>query len=357
MALRFVVASSPERGGQDEAGEEETAPLIDDVAEENGGGPQALGSDDDTTFGGDPNFPPSDEHTDADQIAELFSGSAGQSGEFAVYYTTDAGVIRAGSDGLAQPEVQTAATLTQVIGFPLINDGGRTWAVDRDRPGTVFLVSTRFVAVDSDLGGSVAFVDPRGGTTSVGVSYYGGWRPGIEVPPGSQVLPISGRGLLITPPTGGTFAVGGTGNLSRISDDQVVAAATGAEVYRRCDDSLVCELYAMVSDREGNRIDREIPLDISDSDSVSVSPNGRFVASFPSEPGPITIIETETGETATLNGDEVAQAWGWAPDSSFLAHATADELILTQPFRDSVGMPIPAAPVAPQLLVVKQQPG
>jgi hypothetical protein len=303
------------------------------------------------SIGGDPDFPPSDEHLAADAIASTFRSQVDFDGGYTIYYTTETGVKSVSAAGISEPEVTVANTLNQVMGFPLLSDGNRTWAIDGENPDTVFLVSTQFVVVDSDLSSSVAFIDPSGDTLEVGVSSYGGWRPGIRIPDNSDVLAVSGRGLLIAPPTGGTYLVSGTGQLESLSDDRVVAAGIGSEVFRRCDDQLQCELYARLSNADGLRSDRDYPLDVGVEERIIISPLGRFVATISDGIGPVGLITTRTGERFDL-GDHAVVASGWAPDSSFLALATVDELmIVSTATGEAVTVPLPAMPSAPSLLV------
>ena len=299
----------------------------------------------------------------ADRIALGFRDEIDGSHRFTIIYPAEDGLQMLSAAGPTSPDISVAFGFEQVARYPLVSDGDRTWAVDPDDPTVSYLVSTRFEVVDTALEGRVAFVDTSRDPIRVGISSFGAWGAGFEVPESSKILPVPGRGLLIMPLTGGTFIVTATG-VDQVSDDSAVAASVSGEVYQRCDEALTCELYAITPEvPEGQR------LNLPAGSPISISPNGQLLTWTDDDTDVVTIIDMAAltrpvrdpavSDAAAADGARRFEApdllaLGWAPDSSFLAAVTRTELLIT--FTDGqrplTRFPLPAEPSSDSVLVV-----
>lgn len=334
--VAFVAWTFTGGGGTDDADEADT----EDAAEESGG-----------TFGegrplGIPNFPPSDSHLAADAIALGFRDLIDGDERFTVVYPAADGLQMLSAAGPTTPSISVAFGFEQMARFPLISDGSRTWAVDPADPTTSYLVSTQFEVVDTALEGRVAFIDTSRDPIRVGISSFGAWGAGFEVPDSSKILAVPGRGLLIMPQTGGTFIVTATG-VDPVSDDSAVAASANGEVYQRCDAALECELYVTNPDLPDG-----LSLDLPVGSEVAISPNGRFVTALDDD-GLVYIFDTADG-TSWDTGVSGVRGLGWAPDGSFLAITTDSNLLIASTVgeRGVASLPLPTDPASGNVLVV-----
>lgn len=290
--------------------------------------------------GGDPNFPPSDEHMAGDSVAQLFRSTINGDAEYAIVYPDEFGLQVLSGAGATEPALKVAFRFEEALRYPLFSDGTRTWAIDIADLSTAWVVSTQFVVVDISREGSVAFINTSADPVNIGISSFGAWGPGFDLPPGSDVLPVPGRGLLVLPETGGTFQLL-TAGVEAISDDRVVAASVNAEIYKRCDDELNCELYL---ESDGTSELLEVPLEAT----LHPSPNGDWV--FVQELDSSSLVRTD-GTVWSL--DVPAQAVSWSPDSRFVALMVGDEVVLAYPeTRERESMVMPTAPAVAALKVV-----
>lgn len=304
----------------------------------------------DRDIGGDPNFPPSDEHMEAEEIASLFDRALGaDSATYGVAYVSDEGLMTVGPWGAGKPDVQIARTLDQAIGNPLISDGARTWAIDDGDPQLAYIVSNRFEVVATELSGNLAFIRKEKGRVEIGLTAYGGRQSGVQIPRLSDVVTVAGRGLLVAPATGGTYVVDPTGELRRLNEDRIVSAGLDSEVYQRCDEVLSCETYALITDTDGQRV--TAPLDLAADNMVTISPDGAYVVGLDGDDRALSMISTETGDVVNF-GEQTVLATGWAPDSSFLAVAVPGSLhIISAADGEMVSIALPSDPVSESLLV------
>ena len=353
-------------GGSEAESEAEEAAQIDEAAE------TELGADETRA----------DNLLNNESIALGFSDLIDGEQQFLVVYPSADGLQMLSAAGPTTPEISVAFGFEQMARFPLISDGSRTWAVDPEDPTISYLVSTQFEVVDTSIEGRVAFIDTSRDPIRVGISSFGGWGEGFEVPDSSQILAVPGRGLLIMPQTGGTFIVTATG-VDPVSDDSAVAASKGAEVYQRCDEALACELYVT-----NPGMPNGLKLDLPVGSEISISPSGRFVASInrddtndlsagadgdngegaPDEvadgqgdPGEedsgvgdmVLVFDTEDGSSWGIRSDQI-YGLGWAPDESFVAITTGSELLVAATGRDrtTFGLPLPIDPTSGNVLVV-----
>lgn len=306
-------------------------------------GEDGLGTDHQAT--GDANLPPSDSHLAADNIAAGFQDLVDDTERFTVVYPTAGGLQMLSAAGSTTPDVSVAFGFEQMARFPLVSDGNRTWAVDPADPSTSYLVSTQFVVVDTALEGRVAFIDTSRDPIRVGISSFGAWGAGFDVPESSEILAVPGRGLLIMPITGGTFIVTATG-VDPVSDDSAVAASANGTVYQRCDEALDCELYVTNPELPDGLL-----LDLRVGSEISVSPDGRFVAS-PDDEQTTTVFDIDGRNSWSFPANDV-RGLGWAPDGSFLAVTTGTDLLVASTEDQSVvQLPLPADPTSGTVLVV-----
>lgn len=298
----------------------------------------------DNAAGGDPNFPPSDEHLAADRIGEVFQDTINADDSYAVAYHSQRGLQLLSARGMTSPEIEVAVGFDQAARYPLFSDGSRTWAVNTLTPDLAYLVSTQFVAVDVGLEGSVAFINHSLDPVNVGISSFGAWGPGVNVPKDAEILAVAGRGILIVPPTGGTFQLTQLG-VDKISDDRVVAAGLNSQVFQRCDDELTCELY-VTSEID----DRQITLDVTPTSQVYVSPTGRHVFSTESDQALLTNVET--GEQWPVALAAAATGAAWSPDGRFVAAIAGESIVFAFEDQTQVEVGLPILPTSGAVLVL-----
>lgn len=347
-----VVATAVTAGlviGGDEPLTASPEPTFDELVEQRVGGgesPSGLQPDESVVdSNGAANFPPSDEHSRGDAAADLFGLRVDGASKYAVVYPTVMGLQMLSSDGATSPGLEVAVGFEEAVRFPLLNDGSRTWAVNPADREMAFVVSTQFVVVDVDLEGSVAFINPSVTPTNVGISSFGAWGPGFDVPTDSEILAIPGRGILIVPPTGGTFRLTVAG-VEKISDDRVVAAGTKSEVYQRCNDQLDCDLYVTSADNPDG-----FALNVDPSERVYVSPEGAFVLAADRD-GFAQITSLASGREWDVV-EEAISAVGWSPDESFVAFVAGNDLLIAFPDEQRVEtLTIPTLPSSRNMLVV-----
>jgi len=352
IALLVIIGQTVFGGdGGDTATESELADpqreaLVDEAAGESpdtasSGTAQAVP---DTAGGGDPNFPPGDEHLAADGIAEVFQTRLNDLDNYAVAYHSEKGLQILSARGVSSPRVEVAVGFDQAARYPLFSDGDRTWAVNTLTPDLAYLVSTQFVVVDVGLEGSVAFVNNSLDPVNVGISSFGAWGPGFNVPRDAAILAIAGRGILIAPATGGSFRLTALG-VEKISDDRVLAAGLNSQVFQRCDETLACELYVTNELNDG-----EYLLDVAASAQVFVSPSGRLVLS--TEGSDALITNVETGEQWPLVLPAPATGAAWAPDGRFAAIIAGDSIVFAFDDQSQVDAALPVLPTSGSLLVL-----
>ncbi len=330
---------------RDEAG------LFGDEDDESGAEAETASGDAATEVpSGDPNFPPSDEHMEAEEISSLFTSGRLGGSDYAVAYVAEDGLHTLGPWGMAQPTVETAHTLDQALGNPLISDGSRTWAIDDSTPETAYVVSARFEVVETELSGNLAFIRKEEDQIEIGLTAYGGRQPGVRIPRASDVLAVPGRGLLVAPATGGTFTVGPDGGMVLLSDDRVVSAGLDSEVYQRCDDTLSCELYASVVNTDGVRL--VTSLDFEADTPVTMSPDGSHIVGPSLGEGSLRMVEAADETNSVDLGEYTVLATGWAPDSSFLAVAVPGKMLMVPiDGGEILSIPLATDPSSGELLI------
>jgi len=271
------------------------------------------------------NGAPTDDPLTSQTIADQFRTSINGERNYSIVYPVNQQLRLLNEDGATDMQMDVAVGFEQVLKFPMISDGRRTWAVNPDDQSTAFLVSTQFVVVDTELEGSVAFINTLEDPPVVGISSFGAWGPGYPAPPGAEIMAVAGRGILMVPQTGGTF-LATSGGPERLSVDRVVAAAQASEIYERCDESLVCELYVTNSNGDNSDV-----LDLSLDSDLTISPNGAWVFSrLPDDS--IQILEVATGLIWTPSATApVAAAAAWAPDESFVAFIAGSDVVVAFP--------------------------
>ena len=194
--------------------------------------------------------------------------------------------------------------------YTILNDGGRAVAIRSGDPSDAVLIGSVGEVVAGDAY-SYTLVTTREEGEEI---YVGGVLEGftriLAAPAGSGRVSVPGLGVLVTPPTGGTFLATVQG-YAPFSTGRVVAATPDASLEIRCDDQLVCEAVLV---RPGGLT----PVDLSfvDTDgTLLLSPDGVWIVRSDEE-GTI-LYEVDGGMTRELSvmSQSLPQ---WAPDSSFL---------------------------------------
>lgn len=339
VAVAAIIAAVVAFGG-----DERTA--VDDPVINDGGTGGTSTVDADATQpsrSGDPNFPPSDEHMAADSISDLFTSLVDDDRRWSAIYASPLGLQILNSFGTSEPAIEVAVGFEEAARFPLISDGSTSWAINPNAIDTAFLVSTQFVVIDIDREGRVGFVNDSLDPPNIGESSFGAWGPGFDLPAGAEVLPVSGRALFVLPSTGGTFEYV-TNGVQPFSDDVLVAASANAEVFERCDDQLVCELYAVTPAFPDGRV-----LDYDVRSQVWISPDGVMViAQEPNAEPELLWLDTDTRRA--LNGPVLAV--DWADDVSRAAILSDTQLTMLLPDNSMASVTLPIEPVGAAVLLV-----
>lgn len=292
---------------------------------------------------GDPNFPPSDEHMAADSIADLFQSIVDDDRRWAAIYPSPLGLQVLSAFGANEPAIEVAVGFEEAARFPLISDGSTSWAINQNNLDTAYLVSTQFVVIDIDREGRVGFVNDSLDPPNIGESSFGAWGPGFDLPAGAKVLPVPGRALFVLPATGGTYEYV-TNGVVPYNDDVLVAASENAEIFERCDDQLVCELYAVTP-----AAPRGAVLDVDVRSKLWISPDGELViAQAPGAEAEMRWLAT--GERRTLEGS--IRAVDWSDDGSRAAVLSDNELTILMPDNSMASVTLPIEPSGAAVLLV-----
>lgn len=299
--------------------------------------------------GGDPNFPPSDEHLASEAVGAVFASTLDTTEQrYAIAYPSVDGLRILGAAGVFAPEISVAVGFEEAVRYPIVTTGSRSWAVNPDDLENAYLVSTGYEVVDVGLEGSVAFINADEEAVAIGMSSFGSWGPAVELPPETDILTVPGRGILVVPETGGTFNLVGN-RLEPISDDRVVAASVDSVVYQRCDDQLQCELYVSTTGVVG--ANTEAVLDVGSVSSVHISPDGHWVLVGRGEQ--TTLLSVLDSRRWDLPRGAV-EAASWAPDSTFVAVMADGNLRVAIPEAEVVEtVAFPIDPLAPRMIVLQ----
>ncbi len=279
-------------------------------------------------------IPPSSAHLNDESVAGLFTDVIDTDAtNYAVAYVSDEQFVMLDHRGVTPLELEIAQDFATVANYSLLAFGGRTWALNPRSPDVGYLVSNNYTVVNSASPGTIAVLTST--PTSIGLMTAGLPIPNVVLPTGAEFIAIQRRGVLVTPRTGGTYAVTGqASSLVKINDGRAVAASVGATIYEDCDESLKCryELETVSSDSllsDGSLNSDPVRLPVDAGSDFSVSPDGAWVLAridnmwslYPGTGGERTLAGVTAGESAPA----------WAPDSSFVAIARGQSLQLLYP--------------------------
>ena len=243
-----------------------------------------------------------------------------------------------------------AVGVQEAAGLELFSGDGRTWGIDPTDPSSVYIVSMNQKIVGTDLEQAIAYELDDGVSLSVGVSSFGGWSAGTDLPIGTETLSVPGLGLLVLPDTGGTLLVRGTG-LAPFSDDRVVAGTGQSLVAQRCDATLNCELYVTSVDAvQSDTADPGTAVELAVGTSVAPAPNGQWILARHLDDTQELVTVADNSRWPLPPGEPLAVSW--AKDSSFAAWLTPQALHLAFPAEqryETIALPDPL--VASGLLV------
>lgn len=309
VGIGRLTGGEPVDQARDEAAADDGEPLDDDAAaiaddeaaEDASDGSSGADGDADGPGQGAVFDPPTDDHLLFDEVKDLFGGRVnGEGRTYSVVYRHDDGLRTMNATGLGEALIFPGGAWNDSIELPLISDGRQTWAVDPVDPTRAFLVSNRFEVVSVGSPGVVAYIDHDAGL--FGLNWFGATEFPVELPPGTDVLPVEGQGLMLLPSTGGTFRQTPSG-YEFLSDDHLVAGGSGGLIYRRCDEQLSCDLYASAGEES------EQLLAVPASSRLELSPDARWLLVVPAEGGTMVVDLRDGGawsvtEAPTAPSDE-----------------------------------------------------
>ena len=235
-----------------------------------------------------------------------------------IAYRTDGAVALVGVTGpgvasVTQPVPEilgSGQVFFELDEYEILNQGDLTYAIDADND-EVFLLYNRGPLVltpESFTIGRGSREEPR-----VLVATTGGFiLTPVDIPVGAATLAVPGLGVLVMPPTGGSF-LATSGGLESFSEHRILGASVSHHVEVRCGAELICN--AVLVDRAASG-ESPVPDEFADGDgTISISPDGRWVALL--RDGDDLVLNAETGVVASVDLGDATPAW--APDSSYLA--------------------------------------
>lgn len=279
-----------------------------------------------------------------DPGAWFWSEVDGDSGRYAILYPGVDGLRVLNADGLGTIDAQDAIGFQDAFGFSLFTDGQQTWGVNPDDPFDTYIVSRNYEIVDMGFEGAVAFANYDTEPVSVGISSFGGWGGGVELPLGTETLAVQGLGLLVLPKTGGTFILTGKG-LESFSPDRIVAGTGTIIIAQRCDLDLVCGLFLSDGPEQAG-VELPVPLGAS----LVPSPSGDWVLVSESGIGS-RIVQVSTGADWPLSGGSIDVA-SWSPDNRFVSWLSGGSLHVAFPeVQRQSTLSLPSVPSSPTMIV------
>jgi len=212
--------------------------------------------------------------------------------------------------------LQTEKLYEPISNFALLSDGDRTMGVDVTDPARVFMItsSSHVVTTDVETIYSLMSFDLLGAATGVviGVIDIAPQLSYFRIPAGSDQLTVPGLGVMVSPPTGGTYLVRRTG-FDQVSEGHVLAATPEKRIEILCDDELACETVFVDAVSGSASV---LPERLGASGLLKISPDNRFAFSA-GRTGTLLfdLMRRDSREfTFGVQGPAV-----WAPDSSFVA--------------------------------------
>ena len=158
---------------------------------------------------------------------------------------------------------------------------------------------------------------PNGTTRLSAWQSYGFMWSGLTAPAGSQLVASSREGLLVVPPSGGTFLPTIQG-FEPVSPHRTLAAGNRFRLEQRCDSQLACEIVIVDADSgRATEVPDELVTELAD---LSFSPDDRWLLN---DTSPAWLFDRHDD---TLHILEVGGYGGfqWSEDSRLLAWLTSD---------------------------------
>lgn len=307
-------------------------------------------------------IPPSEEHLAAEALAESGSVATGGQGDQADQVVVEHGydeiadlvIVYPGTDGpvvlkqgrLSQPPVEIASGFEQAR-LPLLVGEDVTWAIDPTDLDTSYLVSTRYEVIAIDGDGTVGYVNDQRRPVNVGISSFGSWGPGVDIMADTEIFAVSGRGILLSPRTGGTYVVTGLGP-EQVSDHAMVAASTGASLYRYCGEGLSCGHLLELGTDESVAVE----LDLDGRERLSLAPDGEWLLISVPE-GPSRLVNLINGDQSPDFTDwHGVRAVGWSDSGDAVAVIAGASINVVLPDRHmAIPIQVPVPPTTGSLLI------
>ena len=155
----------------------------------------------------------------------------------------------------------------------------------------------------------------------------------LLAPAHSHIIAVPELGVLVSPPTGGTFLATVDG-FEMVSESSVLAATPTARLEMTCDESLECS-HSIVDTQSGSStsIAAELPAGLMSSGSeLSLSPDARWLLV---DAAPVQLWNLETGSLREVDAGSGFKRADWSADSSTVTWLdTAGEPALVVAYAD-----------------------
>ena len=219
--------------------------------------------------------------------------------------------------------IEQSGSVLRLADLILLSDGKRTVGLSwsGDRPTAVLVASGAEMAPSpAPLIDFWVISRPDGPAGAVQMNAwqdYGVLTGGLRAPPGSEVLAVRNRGVLVAPPVGRTFRPTLEG-FEVVSEHRLLAASDRLQVEQRCDQQLACTV--VVADAATGEA-AELPGDfVAELAGISVSPDSRWLLN---DTSPAWLYDRQTGRLRLLEGGGYGRPQ-WSVDSTSVAWLTSD---------------------------------
>lgn len=231
--------------------------------------------------------------------------------------------------------IEMSGSVLGLADMELFSDGKRTVGLSlADDPPTAVLVASDAVLVPSNDVLVAYWVmsrpyGPDGAIRFNALQDYGALTGELRAPPGSEVLVVSDRDLLVTPPVGRTFRPTLAG-FQVVSEHRQLAGSGGLRVEQRCDERLACAVVTVdAATDQATELPKEFVAEVA---GISVSPNGRWLLN---DTSPAWLFDLDTRQLRLLDVGGYGRPQ-WSEDSTSVAWLTTDQtptliIALTEP--------------------------
>lgn len=235
-----------------------------------------------------------------------------------IYFTdSDLARVQLATGTVDRIPIELTGNFPNLNDLLLLDDGVKTVGIDPADPSVAALLTTTARIIPGTGTDYWLVSNPSVGSGKMSLTLWqdSGYLVSLpdeaNPPVGSEILAAPGLGVLVTPPTGGTFVGGPTGFLP-ISDNRVVAANASVRIEAGCDEQLACQLIAIDS-RTGRTT--TLPDEFAADAEISLSPDGNWVLI---DTRPANLYDLTLGLWHKL---EVGGYGGarWSADSQFVA--------------------------------------